>query len=106
MTSLMADTVKRLTGEIYSNRRISEGNVKAIILAGGLGTRLSEETAVRPKPMAEIGGRLKRVLGHVCISKYRKGCSGRYSSRCRKPHSSDVGDGCGAARNYQLVLLP
>ena len=30
--------------------------MKAIILAGGFGSRLSEETAVRPKPMVEIGG--------------------------------------------------
>lgn len=31
--------------------------MKAVILAGGYGTRISEETAVRPKPMVEIGGR-------------------------------------------------
>ena len=37
--------------------------MKAVILAGGLGTRISEETAVRPKPMVEIGG--KPILWHL-----------------------------------------
>ncbi len=37
--------------------------VKAVILAGGFGSRLSEETAVRPKPMVEIGG--KPMLWHI-----------------------------------------
>jgi glucose-1-phosphate cytidylyltransferase len=37
--------------------------MKAIILAGGLGSRLSEETLYRPKPMVEIGG--KPILWHI-----------------------------------------
>lgn len=37
--------------------------MKAVILAGGLGTRISEESASRPKPMIEIGG--KPILWHI-----------------------------------------
>jgi glucose-1-phosphate cytidylyltransferase len=37
--------------------------VKAVILAGGLGTRISEETSIKPKPMIEIGGR--PILWHI-----------------------------------------
>lgn len=37
--------------------------MKAVILAGGFGTRLSEETAIKPKPMVEIGG--KPILWHI-----------------------------------------
>src|ERR1044072_6672959 len=37
--------------------------MKVVILAGGLGTRLSEETDIRPKPMVEIGG--KPIIWHI-----------------------------------------
>src|SRR5690348_974573 len=37
--------------------------MKVVILAGGMGTRLAEETEIRPKPMVEIGG--KPILWHI-----------------------------------------
>ena len=40
--------------------------MKAVILAGGLGTRISEESSTRPKPMIEIGG--KPILWHIMKS--------------------------------------
>jgi glucose-1-phosphate cytidylyltransferase len=40
--------------------------MKAVLLAGGLGTRISEETHLRPKPMIEIGGR--PILWHILKS--------------------------------------
>ena len=37
--------------------------MKAVILAGGYGTRISEETHLKPKPLVEIGG--KPILWHI-----------------------------------------
>jgi len=37
--------------------------VKAVLLAGGLGTRLREETEFKPKPMVEVGGR--PIIWHI-----------------------------------------
>jgi glucose-1-phosphate cytidylyltransferase len=45
---------------------LKPNTVKAVILAGGKGTRIAEETAVRPKPMVEIGGR--PILWHIMKS--------------------------------------
>src|ERR1700736_1786192 len=45
--------------------------MKAVILAGGLGTRLSEETTLRPKPMVEIGG--LPILWHIMQGYARHG---------------------------------
>lgn len=47
--------------------------MKAVILAGGLGTRLGEETVLRPKPMVEIGGR--PILWHIMKHFARYGVS-------------------------------
>ena len=44
-------------------RRKGSEQLKAVILAGGLGTRISEETHLKPKPMIEIGG--KPILWHI-----------------------------------------
>lgn len=45
--------------------------MKAVILAGGLGTRISEETSTKPKPMVEIGGR--PILWHIMNIYARQG---------------------------------
>lgn len=42
---------------------VQKKSMKAVILAGGLGTRISEETHLKPKPMVEIGG--KPILWHI-----------------------------------------
>src|ERR1019366_8267692 len=44
----------------------SASSLKVVVLAGGMGTRLSEQTEVRPKPMVEIGGR--PILWHIMKS--------------------------------------
>ena len=47
--------------------------MKVVILCGGLGTRLAEETQLRPKPMVEIGGR--PMLWHIMKMYERHGFS-------------------------------
>lgn len=74
--------------------------MKAVILAGGLGTRISEESAVRPKPLIEVGGRpllwhiMKGYAGHgirefvICLG-YKGYMIKEYFSNFHQ-HSSDV----------------
>ncbi len=52
-------------GELFGEEFVKQDglSLKAVILAGGLGTRISEETHLRPKPMIEIGG--KPILWHI-----------------------------------------
>ena len=50
--------------------------MKAVILAGGLGTRISEETHLKPKPMVEIGGR--PILWHILKIYSAHGLNGHY----------------------------
>jgi glucose-1-phosphate cytidylyltransferase len=47
----------------YSLNETREGKMKVVILAGGLGSRISEESHLQPKPMIEVGD--KPILWHV-----------------------------------------
>jgi glucose-1-phosphate cytidylyltransferase len=42
---------------------VGERNLKAVILAGGYGTRISEESSIKPRPMVEVEG--KPILWHI-----------------------------------------
>lgn len=47
----------------HGSRKREEDNMKVVILAGGYGTRISEESHLKPKPMIEIGE--KPILWHI-----------------------------------------
>lgn len=53
------------TGRSKNQTHINRMKMKVAILAGGVGSRLSEETVVKPKPMVEIGGR--PILWHILM---------------------------------------
>ena len=55
--------------------------MKVLLLAGGFGTRLSEETDIRPKPMVEIGKK-KPILWHIM----NKQILGLYKNKQSKKH--------------------
>ncbi len=63
---LTGPVVARVSGD---SQRLRCHAMKAVILAGGIGSRLSEETSVRPKPMVEIGGRpmLWHIMKHYSV---------------------------------------
>src|SRR5664279_4446416 len=68
--------------------------VKAVLLAGGLGTRMREETEFRPKPMVEVGGRpvlwhIMKILGQQGITEFVI-CTG-YKSEFIKNYFSNYG---------------
>ena len=52
-----------MSGDARDSNSNEDTDMKVVILAGGFGTRLSEETEARPKPMVEIGGR--PILWHI-----------------------------------------
>jgi glucose-1-phosphate cytidylyltransferase len=54
---------KRLLRTVELGNREGKSSLKVVILAGGLGTRLAEQTDLRPKPMVEIGG--QPILWHI-----------------------------------------
>jgi len=78
--------------------------MKAVLLAGGLGTRMKEETEFRPKPMVEIGG--KPVLWHIMKMLSHQGindfivCSG-YKSEYIKSYFANYGT---ANLDYTITL--
>ncbi|OBH04733.1 MULTISPECIES: glucose-1-phosphate cytidylyltransferase [unclassified Mycobacterium] len=68
--------------------------MKAVLLAGGLGTRMREETEFRPKPMVEVGGRpvlwhIMKILGHHGINDFIV-CTG-YKSEHIKSYFANYG---------------
>jgi len=87
--------------------------MKAVILAGGLGTRLAEETEVKPKPMVEIGGQpiLWHIMKHLASHGLREfvialGYKGEVIKRYFREYCSLAGSmtvelGTGEARNHQ-----
>ncbi len=74
-------------------------NIKVAILAGGMGTRLAEETEIRPKPMVEIGGHpllwhIMKIYAHYGFDEFiiAVGYKGEYIKRWFRDHGSLEGD--------------
>ena len=86
--------------------------MKAVILAGGFGTRISEESHLRPKPMIEIGGRpllwhIMKIYGHHGITDFVVCCG--YNSMLITPANTMFGrylHSCLAALKQGLRVVP
>ena len=66
--------------------------MKGVILAGGYGTRISEESSVRPKPMVEIGGQADPVAHHedlFGVRRWTTSSSVRLQGRVIKEYFAD-----------------
>src|SRR3954447_23745651 len=57
------DAIESSFSHLDLNRKVQYSEVRVVILCGGLGTRLREETEFRPKPLVDIGGR--PILWHI-----------------------------------------
>lgn len=84
--------------------------MKVAILAGGMGTRLAEETEVRPKPMVEIGGRpilwhIMKHYAHFDLSEFvvALGYKGAYIKRWLRDYAAMEGDMTVNTRTGEVV---
>src|SRR5262245_55305047 len=59
----IAPTSPRAAAFVRRSRSVADERIPVVILCGGMGARLAEQTEVRPKPLVEIGGR--PILWHI-----------------------------------------
>ena len=80
--------------------------MKAVILAGGYGTRISEESHLRPKPMIEIGG--KPIIWHIMKNFSSHGCNEfiiccGYKGYVIKEYFANYLDACKKVKGFGLA---